>query len=434
MDIQKISSNMRIKKLDCDIVSYINIEVINQMKTYFPDLIDNDDDSLPEVLERINCEIGEQFIVIIDEWDCIFRTEKDDTKLQENFMSFLSAMFKGAASDAFIKLAYITGILPIKKYGHQSALNNFDEYTMVNPLKLAPYVGFTENEVKQLCEKFNIDFDECKLWYDGYSFNKMKSVYSPNSVMLAMKNEEFNSYWTYTETYESLKHYIEMNFDGLKDAIIRMLGGARQRIKTRSFQNDMVNIKSKDDVMTLLIHLGYLAYDNERKEVYIPNREVAEEFENAVEDGNWTIISDVLLESEDLLEATINGDSDFVAEQLDKVHSDNSSILSYNNELSLSCAITIAYFSAQKDYSRFRDLPTGKGFADIVFIPRKKCDKPAMIIELKWDKDADTAIKQIKEKRYVGQLDEYSENLLLVGINYDKETKKHSCLIEKFQK
>jgi hypothetical protein len=259
-------------------------------------------------------------------------------------------------------------------------------------------------------------------------------VYSPNSVIQAVYNKKFRSYWTETDTYEILKHYIEMNFNGLKDAIIRMLGGERQRIKTRSFQNDMTSVKSKDDVMTLLVHLGYLAYDSEKMEVYIPNREVAEEFENAVEEGSWSIIADALSESEDLLEATINGDSDFVARQLDKIHSDNSSVLAYNNELSLSCAITIAYYSAQREYSRFRELPTGKGFADIVFIPRKNCDKPAMIIELKWDKDVDTAINQIKEKRYVGHLDEYAGNLLLVGINYDKDTKQHSCIIEQYQK
>jgi hypothetical protein len=343
-------------------------------------------------------------------------------------------MFKGVIADSFIKLAYITGILPIKKYGTQSALNNFYEYTMVDPLLLAPYVGFTEAEVKTLCEKSQMNFEDCKRWYDGYSFDNLHSVYSPNSVIQAVYNKKFRSYWTETDTYEILKHYIEMNFNGLKDAIIRMLGGERQRIKTRSFQNDMTSVKSKDDVMTLLVHLGYLAYDSEKMEVYIPNREVAEEFENAVEEGSWSIIADALSESEDLLEATINGDSDIVAAQLDKIHSDNSSVLAYNNELSLSCAITIAYYSAQREYSRFRELPTGKGFADIVFIPRKNCDKPAMIIELKWDKDADTAIRQIKEKRYAGHLDEYAGNLLLVGINYDKDTKKHSCVIEQYQK
>jgi hypothetical protein len=243
---------------------------------------------------------------------------------------------------------------------------------MVDPLLLASYVGFTESEVKTLCEKSQMNFEDCKRWYDGYSFDNLHSVYSPNSVIQAVYNKKFRSYWTETDTYEILKHYIEMNFNGLKDAIIRMLGGERQRIKTRSFQNDMTSVKSKDDVMTLLVHLGYLAYDSEKMEVYIPNREVAEEFENAVEEGSWSIIADALSESEDLLEATINGDTDFVATQLDKIHSDNSSVLAYNNELSLSCAITIAYYSAQREYSRFRELPTGKGFADIVFIPRKK--------------------------------------------------------------
>jgi hypothetical protein len=434
MDIQWVRNALKLKKESKNIVSYLNVEIIKELKQIYPTIIKDNATSLPEVLAKINIETGEQFVVIIDEWDCLFRTEKENTALQEEYIDFLSGMFKGIIADSFIKLAYITGILPIKKYGTQSALNNFYEYTMVDPLLLAPYVGFTEAEVKTLCEKSQMNFEDCKRWYDGYSFDNLHSVYSPNSVIQAVYNKKFRSYWTETDTYEILKHYIEMNFNGLKDAIIRMLGGERQRIKTRSFQNDMTSVKSKDDVMTLLVHLGYLAYDSEKMEVYIPNREVAEEFENAVEEGSWSIIADALSESEDLLEATINGDADFVATQLDKIHSDNSSVLAYNNELSLSCAITIAYYSAQREYSRFRELPTGKGFADIVFIPRKNCDKPAMIIELKWDKNADAAIKQIKEKRYVGHLDEYAGNLLLVGINYDKDTKQHSCVIEQYQK
>jgi hypothetical protein len=434
MDIQWMRSVAFCKSKSESVVEYIQEFVINELRAEYPEILKDDSISLASVLKDINQKTGEQFIIIIDEWDCFFREDKDNKELQEKYINFLRSIFKSVNADRFIKLAYITGILPIKKYGTQSVLNNFYEYTMVNPMKLAPYVGFTEDEVKQLCEKNSMDFAECKSWYDGYSFRNLHSVYSPDSVTKAVFNEKYDSYWTETDTYEILKHYIEMNFNGLKDAIIRMLGGERQRIKTRSFQNDMTSVKSKDDVMTLLVHLGYLAYDSEKMEVYIPNREVAEEFENAVEEGSWSIIANALSESEDLLEATINGEADFVAEQLDKIHSDNSSVLAYNNELSLSCAITIAYYSAQREYSRFRELPTGKGFADIVFIPRKNCDKPAMIIELKWDKNADTAIKQIKEKRYVGHLDEYAGNLLLVGINYDKETKKHDCVIEQFKK
>ena len=173
----------------------------------------------------------------------------------------------------------MTGILPIKKYGTQSALTDFREYTMIQPKKLARYVGFTEEEVKSLCDENGLDFEEAKNWYDGYTFSREQSVYSQNSVMQAIQNEGFGDYWTETETYESLKNYIGRNEDGLRDAIITMLGGARCKINTRTFQNDMLNIKNKDDVLTLLVHLGYLAYDSVKKEVYIPNQEIVKEFQ-----------------------------------------------------------------------------------------------------------------------------------------------------------
>lgn len=255
-----------------------------------------------------------------------------------------------------------------------------------------------------------MDFEETKQWYDGYSFSKEKSVYSPNSVTQAMQNQEFGNYWTETETYEDLKMYINMNFDGLKDAVILMLGGAEYEINTRRFQNDMTSIKSKDDVMTILVHLGYLAFDVKNSEVFIPNQEVADEFKNAIEDGDWEEIAAAIKASSDLLTDTIQGNTDAVAEAIDYVHETNTSILAYNNELSLSCVVTIAYYSARKDYQLIRELPSGKGFADIVFLPRRGRSLPAMIIELKWDKSVQGAIHQIKEKRYEGALSEYKGN------------------------
>ena len=287
-------------------------------------------------------------------------------------------------------------------------------------------------EVKKLCRQYNMDFEETQRWYDGYSFSRAKSIYSPNSVVQAIKNEEFGDYWTETETYESLKFYISLNEDGLKDAVISMLGGERCRINTRTFQNDMSNIKSKDDVLTLLVHLGYLAYDSDRNEVYIPNQEVADEFKSAVEYSGWQGVSTALRKSEELLDATLQENAQEVADRIDEIHLANTSVLAYNNENALSCVITIAYYVAQKDYIMIREMPSGKGFADIAFLPRKHVDKPAMLIELKWDKSAQGAISQIREKNYAGVLDEYRGNLLLVGINYNKKDKKHECIIERY--
>lgn len=410
-------------------VSYLQEQVIDELCSIYTSV--ERESSLPVVLAKI-AEITERkFIIIIDEWDALFREAKDYTDIQKEYLQLLRGLFKSSLTDKMIEAAYMTGILPIKKYGTQSALTDFREYTMLQPKKLAEYVGFTEKEVQKLCRENNMSFEDAKKWYDGYSFSRVKSVYSPNSVVQAISNEEFGDYWTETETYESLKSYIGLNEAGLKDAVILMLGGERCRINTRTFQNDMSNIKSRDDVLTLLVHLGYLAYDSNKKEVYIPNQEVADEFKNAVEYSDWKGISETLQASEDLLEATLRGDAETVARRIDAIHSANVSILEYNNENSLSCVITIAYYAAQKDYTLIRELPTGKGFADIVFLPRKHTNKPALLVELKWDKSAEGAISQIKEKKYAGMLDEYAENLLLVGINYNKKNKMHECVIER---
>ncbi|MCD8249186.1 MAG: PD-(D/E)XK nuclease domain-containing protein, partial [Lachnospiraceae bacterium] len=312
----------------------------------------------------------------------------------------------------------------------------FEDFTMLAPDALAPYVGFTEQEVLNLCEKYQSDFDEMKCWYDGYSFENMDSVYSPNSVMQAIERGVLRNYWTSSETYESLKQYISMDFKGLKKDIIRMLGGEAVRIKINTFQNDMTSFKTKDDVLTLLIHLGYLSYHADTNKVEIPNQEVADAFGDAVDSDDWGDIGELIQESEDLLEATLRGDSEAVAVALEKVHNLNSSVLQYNNEASLSAAIMIAYYTARRIYKIVPEFPQGKGFADLVFLPRRGADSPVMIIELKCDKDADSAIRQIHENRYQGDLKQYFGNLLLVGINYDKnargvDAKHHSCTIER---
>ncbi len=432
LDVQWFLSVSRDKGNVEQTVSYIQNEVIKELARQYLDIVKPDDISLSEVLFRIHSRIGEQFVIIIDEWDCLFREEKNDTRLQENYINFLRGIFKGILAESSICLAYITGILPIKKYGTQSALNNFDEFTMINPMPLESYVGFTQEEVYQICNKYNLDFEEARQWYDGYVFRNNLHIYNPKSVLDAALRGQFGSYWTQTETYESLRRYIEMDFDGLKEAIITMLGGGRCKINTNKFQNDMTSLKSKDDVMTLLVHLGYLAYDAREGEVFIPNQEVAGEFENAVEDGGWEEIMLAIKESEEMLNATLRGDAETVAQGMGRVHMENTSILAYHNELSLSCAITIAYYSAKKDYTLIRELPTGKGFADIVFVPHRHCDKPALIVELKWNSASEGAIAQIKKNNYINSLKNYKGNILLVGINYDKKSKEHQCVIEEY--
>ena len=415
-----------------EIPEYWQEMTLRDMYKEYPEAVTNANGSLISALEEVYAETGRGFVIIIDEWDCIFRETRDNAEAQVHYLDFLRDLLK---NQPYVKLAYMTGILPIKKYGTHSALNMFDEYSMTSPKELARFVGFTEVEVQNLCQRFEMDFEETRHWYDGYRLKGVGHVYSPKSVVDAMRFHAFESYWTSTETYEALRVYIDMNFDGLKDSIVTMMGGVPRKIDVTSFQNDMTTFVTQDDVLTLLVHLGYLGYDAETKSVFIPNEEVRAEFVRAMKAPMWNDVIQTISDSEKLLEATWNRDGDTVARMLDAVHMDAVSILEYNNETALSCVISLAYYSARNYYTMVRELPTGKGFADLVFLPRKHAvNHPAMVVELKWNRSADTAIAQIKNKRYTRALEDYSGELLLVGISYDQATKAHSCIIEQTDK
>ena len=408
--------------------------VIEELKESFSEGINDTDCKLPYVLTKINKVYGVKFIIIIDEWDAIFRENKTDEVAQKEYITLLRGLFKDAPSRKFLKLGYLTGILPIKKYGTESALNNFDEFTMVESDMLAEYVGFTEEEVISLYKEYNMNFEEAKRWYDGYHLTEDLHIYNPKSVVDSIRRKKISNYWTSTETYESLKNYISMNFDGLKDAIVQMIAGGKCKVNANKFQNDMISFNSRDDILTLLIHLGYLAYDIEQKEVCIPNEEIRCVFKNAIEGAGWENVIQAITASDELLQSTWRRDEEAVAKGIEKVHMEYTSILNYNNENALSCVISLAYYNAMNEYIIVRELPTGKGYADVVFLPRKNSDKPAMIVELKWNKSVEGAIAQIKEKKYVQALENYQGKILLVGINYDEKKKEHQCRIEEIER
>ena len=419
----------RSKSID-DMLDYLRKRLIHEIKKENGDVDCFDWNDLISVLDEIFHEKKIPFIFIIDEWDCIFREHQNDTDAQKKYLDFLRNLLK---DQSYVALAYMTGILPIKKYGKHSALNMFTEVSMTDPREYAEFTGFTESEVEQLCDEYKMTFDETKRWYDGYNLMGV-SAYNPRSVVMSMTGGYFNNYWTSTETYEALRVYIEMNFDGLKDTIIELLAGQKAVIDTTTFSNDMVTFETKDDVLTLLVHLGYLTYDFYTKEVSIPNYEISEQFASTIKVMGWSEVANSLKLSDELLKSTLNCDAEKVAELIDKAHSDNTSILKYNDENSLSCVISLAYYSARKSYIVERELPAGKGFADLIFLPRKNNSNPAMIVELKYNKSAEGAIEQIKKKQYADSLKDYSGEILLVGINYNKDTKKHDCVIEKIVK
>ena len=421
-----------------EMLKLLQKRLLRELKKKYKEIVPEEENNLIFAMQDIYAETQRSFVILIDEWDCLFREYENEQSAQKKYLDFLRAWLK---DKEYVGLAYMTGILPIKKYGSHSALNMFTEYSMTNPREMTEYFGFTEDEVNELCQKYQRSFEEAKAWYDGYDLitvegisQKKYSMYSPKSVVEAMLSGIYDNYWNQTESYEALKVYIQMNYEGLKDDIVRMLAGDRVRINIGTFGNDMTSFKVKDDVLTLLIHLGYLSYHWTDKTVTIPNKEVAQEYVNAISTLSWSEVIRSIDHSKTLLEALWNQEEKVVAEGIERAH-EEISILSYHDENSLSCTVMLAFYSAREYYHIVRELPTGKGLADICMIPRKKyTQKPAVVIELKWDKSAQGAIRQIKEKNYPAVLEEYHGNLLLAGINYNKKNKIHTCQIEKMQK
>ena len=416
------------------IIEYITSQVIAELEEVFSGSFTTKN-NLFKALSEINSKTGEKFIVIIDEWDGIFRDHSHDEKLEIAYVDFLRTMFKGTDSDRVIELAYITGILPIKRYNTQSGLNNFREYTVLNPTPFSAFYGFTEDEVKVICKEHDLDFNETRRWYDGYVLGGLH-MYNPNSIMQLIKFKEHKSYWGNTASFENISDLISMNFEGLKDDIFMMLDGSKIPLRnTLGFNVSLSSIKNKDDAMTYLTHLGYLAYTDGR--VYVPNEEVRLTLKDAVDTCRFSEYLNLIKASEEILEKTYEGDGTYVAECIRKYHSKYSSVIKYNSEETLSYVVQNAYLACIENYYKpVREMQSGEGFADIVYIPKREADRniPALVIELKWNKDAQTALEQIKEKHYTESLEDYCGNIILVGINYDKATKEHSCLIEQMKK
>ena len=365
-----------------EIVKFVQHDIMDEVLSLFPDTVTKERDDLMDVLNRISQKTGECFFMIIDEWDAILREMGTDDYVTTAYIDLLRRLFKGSGSNIVFAGAYLTGILPIKKYNTESALNNFCEYSMIRPGRMASHLGFTHSEVIALCQKHSMDISEMERWYDGYSIGRESHIYNPYSVMRAIENDSYQSYWTSTGASDSVITYIQMNYEGLKDDIIRMLSGEKVYVNTLKFQNDMRIVRSKNDVLTVLIHLGYLAYDWDSQECYIPNKEVGDEFLNAIEDTSWTKVVDTITASQNLLNATIFGNEKTVEHAIDLAHDENTSILAYNDENSLACVLSIAYIWAKNEYVIHREYSTGKSYADLVMIPRRNVNKPALVIEL----------------------------------------------------
>ena len=402
--------------------------VIPEFRKQFPHLVFPDTCNIAQAIRTVYEEKKEQFVIILDEYDVIIR-EKNKEEIG-SYLSFLNGLFKGASITSAIALAYITGILPIVRDVVQSKLNNFTEYTMIEAYSLSPFIGFTKDEVRALSERNGMDMTELERWYDGYCVDGVE-LYSPKSVIEALKKKKCGDYWTATGSYDAIRNYIEYNFEGIETDVTRMMAGEAVEVDVTSYQNTLENFNSKNDVFTYLIHLGYLAYDGETNTCRIPNNEIRKQWITVINySKKFKRQAEAMEASKTLLDATIKMDSDAVAKALDRSHELVTSNLSYNNEQSLQSAITFAYYYASSDYTIIKEMDTEKGYADVVMIPRTP-KNPALVIELKKDQNDGKAIRQIREKHYFSGLELYKGNTLLVGINYDSKTKEHKCIIEK---
>ncbi len=430
LDLNGFFSNASVKKRVDFLFEDLNKKVVEEFIEQFPESRIEEDAIIADAIMKVYSKTGEKFVIIIDEYDVLVR-ERVSADVFDNYLRFLNGLFKNADIRPAIALAYITGILPIVKDKVQSKLNEFIEYSMVDAQQFAGMIGFTHEEVDALCRAYGIDKEEIARWYDGYKLSETINIYNPLSVVNAVKRKEFGSYWSATSTFEVLRDYIVLDFEGIRKDITDMISGNSVPVEVLEFRNTMDNINTKDNLFSYLIHLGYLSYDRKTKTCKIPNEEVRNEWVSAIKyDANYSKLMAIINASKRLLDDTINGNEEAVAQALDAAHTAVMSNLTYNDEHCFQSAICLAYFYANTRYTLIKELPTGKGYADLVLIPFLP-NIPALVIELKHNHSAESAMKQIKAKNYCEALDKYQGDLLFVGVNYDEKTKKHECKIEK---
>ncbi|MBQ8037304.1 MAG: AAA family ATPase [Proteobacteria bacterium] len=429
-----------------DFVPWLQKTILDEMRELWGEYI-QPDDTLPSALARINDKTGTQFVICLDEWHSIYRMDAGNEKAQEAWIEFLRALFKGLGADRYIALAYMTGVLPIRNYASESPLSNFYEYNIFDTTPFETCYGFTEDEVRSLCKTWKRNFNEMRRWYDGYRFetseeidgdyyDKVIHIYNPNSVVHSIFSRKFQCYWNDTGSLEPVIDYIKLDVCGLRQAIVLLVSGQPCAYRQIFFGQAFNNTRSFDAVMTMLTHLGYLTYNTSTGMGRIPNEEIREAMYLAAEDRQWDEVRRSVDESLRFVDYLVSGYEEGVADILDRIHRELASILTFNNENTLACVVMYACYTARKDFFVFRELPSGVGFVDIALIPLPNRGLPAILIELKWNKDADSAIKQIHDRKYTSAFEHYTGEIVVAGVNYDKNStdKMHTCKIERVVK
>lgn len=412
-------------------VNRMTSKIIDEMIEEFPDVDLSKAKTIADCIQIVYKHTGVKFVILIDEYDLPVRTEQPESLFKE-YLDLLLSLFKSEATGQAIALAYITGILPIVREREESKLNNFREYTFLEPANLAEFTGFTEQEVQELCEKYNVNYQECLKWYDGYNVEGI-NICNPHAIVESIAYKKFKPFWSNTGTYETIAPYIKGNYKGIKDDLIKMLAGGSVPVDITSFSNTLSDITSKDKLFTYMMHTGFLAYNPDEKTCRMPNLETQDIWGNALENTeSFKVLGEFIKNSERLLKATLAKDGATVAKALERLHDEITSQMSYNHEQSLQSTIDIAYMHAKTYYRLFNEVPTGKGVADVVLVPYYP-NWPALIIELKRNKSPESALNQIRKNDYSARLDDYHGRILFVGISYD-EKKKHRCEIVELEK
>ena len=408
-----------------DFIGRYTYFLLKDLKEICPEMEVNEKMLLSDMFDHIYQKQGNGFIFILDEWDYIFNNNLFSENDRKAFLEFLRDLLK---DKPYVELAYMTGVLPIAKYSSGSALNMFKEYNMLNDSKYDKYFGFTLAEVENLCKKQSkITFEELKMWYDGYKTYSGLDVFNPRSVVYALSDGVCQSYWTNTGPMDEISYYIENNVEEIQNDIVQMVSGIPLNIHLEGYSAEQINLNTRDEILSAMTVYGFLSYHDET--LTIPNKELKMKFDYSLKNHQMGAISKLVLKSNEMLEATLRKDTETMEQLIQEAHDINIPIIKYNDENSLACIVTLVYLSARSKYKIVREMPAGVGFADFIFYPNDK-SKPAFILELKKNSTPDEALKQIKEKRYITALKDYTGKKLAVGISYDEKLKKHSVKIE----
>ncbi|MEE0693277.1 MAG: AAA family ATPase [Lachnospiraceae bacterium] len=422
-------------------ITRIEQRLVRDLKRAYPQAELDGEESAVDALMEIYTENSEnRFIFIFDEWDFLFHQPFVTEKEKREYLSYLRSLLKDRP---YVILAYMTGILPIAKYSSGSELNMFTEYTMLSEEKFSEVFGFTDSEVDSLYQKYTDYTDHIKVtreglryWYNGYHTFSGERVYNPRSVVCALRNNNLGNYWTSAGPYDEIYYYIENNVAAVRDDLALMVSGIPVPAKIREYAATSMNLNTKDEIFSSMVVYGFLSYENGK--VSIPNKELMDRFDEMLQrESSLGYVYRLARASDRMLEATLSGDVDTMAEILELAHDTEVPLLRYNNETELSAVVNLVYLSARDRYRVEREDKAGTGYVDFIFYPETDKSLDCIILELKVDSSPEEAIGQIKTKKYdlrfrerIGEEQKYTGRILAVGISYDRKTKKHICKVE----